>query len=462
MDREGVFERYMIGLRARDRGVEAACHDHPNGVVQYMDIRRFYPTITSDVARRVWRTSAERAHLPERYRDLGEKLLDDHRRMAQGQDGEILTGPIFSHLIGNLALREIDATLASKTGGKYFRYVDDIIIVGEQHAVAEATHVLRRSLGAIGLAVHDGPSLKNHVVSTATWLAHRNDFRDRDRTSWRALIGNLKRFLLLRPDKLDELHAACHDHDLRVPIRDYSAAIKEAGFLARVVDLARLQWFRQRSRSMRIQDILTQASVLREKYEAEFRALIEQTAGLDLFERKQQMPRLRYRAARLVYLGKADVLASLANLASTVPELHFHAKVMDAVATGNIDGVLGLGTNAAQATAQALRAGSRRAITTQREFAGPAKEALAIFQLNGVPVDKPNAAAMEVTELMRFAISGADRDLMTSTDPFMRELACLHGLKGSPRHVDMLDTVFDRAEDLAWDAIELLQQSLSP
>ena len=62
---------------------------------------------------------------------------------------------------------------------------------------------------------------------------------------------------------------------------------------------------------------------------------------------------------------------------------------------------------------------------------------------------------------MRFATGGADIELMKSSQPFMRELACLHGLTESPRHSDMLDKVFDEDEALALDAIEQLQHSIS-
>ena len=49
-----------------------------------------------------------------------------------------------------------------------------------------------------------------------------------------------------------------------------------------------------------------------------------------------------------------------------------------------------------------------------------------------------------------------------SGNTFIREIACLHGIARSPRHPDMLESVFDEDEDLAIDAVDQLQQSLSP
>jgi hypothetical protein len=51
---------------------------------------------------------------------------------------------------------------------------------------------------------------------------------------------------------------------------------------------------------------------------------------------------------------------------------------------------------------------------------------------------------------------------MRSKDPFIRELACLHGLAPQPRHPEVLESPFDEDEELAMDAIDQLQQSASP
>ena len=88
------------------------------------------------------------------------------------------------------------------------------------------------------------------------------------------------------------------------------------------------------------------------------------------------------------------------------------------------------------------------------------EQALAVFLLNGVTVKLDEQTPVLSTELMIFATSGADIDLMKSNKSFMREIACLHGL-GQPRHTEILETVFDKDELLAMDAIEQLQQSTS-
>lgn len=295
------------------------------------------------------------------------------------------------------------------------------------------------------------------------WLTGRNDYHEgRGRISWKTLIGDLKRFLLVNPKRREELPSAFRHEGFRLPVQDYSSVTQEAGFLNRILSLASRSWFRRKTQDVSIETLLEQAGWLRKSYEEQFRRELDQIANVSPFNRKRLTPKLRYRSGRLIYLAKIDVLASLSRLSPEVPELFFHSKVMAGIASRNIDQVLGLGTNAAQAAAQALRASGERVTMTRSTLSEPEEQSLAVFLLNGVPVERAQEESSNMSDLMRFTTIGADKALMNSIDPFIREIACLHGLAGEPRHPDVLESVFDEDEDLAMDAIDQLQESVSP
>ena len=149
-------------------------------------------------------------------------------------------------------------------------------------------------------------------------------------------------------------------------------------------------------------------------------------------------------------------------MADTVPELHLQSLVMLATASGNIDRILGLGTNAAQATAQPMRAGGKTATLNLTTLTEAEQQALAVFRLNGIEVEAQRKTEVAESELLEFAGSGSNAKLMTSSNAFIREIACLHGIASAPRHPEMLESVFDEDEELAVDAVDQLQQSLSP
>lgn len=231
--------------------------------------------------------------------------------------------------------------------------------------------------------------------------------------------------------------------------------------MERLRNLAKQPWFTKKSQLITINTLISQAKYIQNAYPFEFQKLIDGIGNLDSFNRKRRIPKLRFYASRMIYLATEETLTALFPIAHELPELHFHTAVMEAVASSNIDRLLKLGTNAAQAAAQPMRAAHKDATTTLMEFSEAEEQALAIFSLNGVPVKRSPIAPSLSSELMRFSTSGADIGLMKSSQPFLRELACLHGLTDKPRHADMLEKVFDQDENLALDAIEQLQQSVS-
>jgi hypothetical protein len=360
---------------------------------------------------------------------------------------------MFSHLLGNLVLRTLDQYFSKNLSAKYFRYVDDIIFVGESAAVHSAHSEAKARLLELGFKLHDQDSDKHLEVAAEEWLRARNDYHERGRgISWKSLIGDMKRFLLLNPKGREELQSAFRQEGFRLPVHDYSSAAREVGFLDRIRSLASHSWFRRKSQTVSIKTLLSQARWLRKRYEEQFRRDLDKVTNVSPFGRKRLTPKLRYRASRLIYLANDDVLASLSHCAAEVPELFFHSKVMAGIASRNIDQLLGLGTNAGQAAAQPLRASGERVAMTRSDLSEPEEQSLAVFLLNGVPVTRGHRGSSGMSELMRFTTVGADTALTKSSNPFLREIACLHGLAEKPRHPDILESVFDLDEDLAMDA----------
>lgn len=461
-DRSGIYEHYSKGLRNRHDAIARACDETPDGVVQYIDLKKFYPSIAISTAREVWRRAAESARLGSRWQSLGDKLLADHLSTSADKPS-ILTGPMFSHLIANLVLRPLDDEFASNSNVRYFRYVDDITLVGTREHVTQVLREIRDRVESLGLAVHEDHSPKSLRLSSGEWLVGRGDFHDsRRQISWMTFIGDLKRYLLANPDSHDQLRKTFTNAGLRIPVRDYSSAIFETSYLERIGKWAERAWFRRKVRSVSVDSLLKQALWLRGTYESEFNALMDGFHKASAYERKRRIPKLRYRAGRLSYLATDDSLAALADQANSIRDIHLQSTVMAAVANGRIDSLLRLGTNAAQAAAQPMRAGNKAASFQTTKLSDAESQALAVFRLNGVDLAGSVARIGSETDLVSFAQHGASSALMQSSDPFMSEFACLHGISDQPRHAAILESVFDEDEQLAIDAVDQLGQSLSP
>jgi hypothetical protein len=264
LSRTGVFKHYMGGVRERHRQIACACDDVKDGVVQYVDIKRFYPSIKSAVASVAWKLQCETGKLSHRFRELGDKLIADHvATLGRGNSG-ILTGPMFSHLLANLVLREIDGRMSSSASVKYFRYVDDITLVGERAAVKKALETLHTQLTDLDLTLHEDTSPKNIIAPASDWLAGRHDFhRKPEEISWPRLIHDLRRFLLVNPDQAETLQATFRSESLRIPVRDYSAVSKERQFLERALQFIQAYWYKKQTRRLTIGALVHHATLLR-------------------------------------------------------------------------------------------------------------------------------------------------------------------------------------------------------
>jgi hypothetical protein len=463
--RSGVFVNYFRGLQARHDAIEKASADFPNGVVRYLDIKKFYPNIALQLANSVWEQQCRLAELAPYWCAVGSKLLRDYGQSGDPKKPGLLTGPMFSHLVANLVLRGIDELFAARNDVRYIRYVDDIVLVGEKTAVATVTEEIRKRLSDLNLDLHADESAKTVDVPVSTWLRGKDDFRtDRKAISWLTLIRDLKQFLIRSPNEREALQEAFRAEGFRIPVRDYSVVAQEPGYLSWIFRMAKQKWFRRKARTVSIGTLVFLAQRLRQQYETEFQVMVKIAPATDGYDRKRILPKLRVRASRLVYLSDDQSLLNEGLAASEIPELVFHAEVMKGVATGRVDKVLGMGTNVAQAVAQPLRAAGKSATTSLKFFPTTKEQSMAVLLLNGISVERDADVnqSLRRSELAAFAIDGPSVESMRRGDAFVRELCCLHGISDSPRHVQMFDTVFDEDEMLAIDAVDQLNQSASP
>jgi hypothetical protein len=458
-DTRGIYVPYFDGFRERHIAITKACENHPDAVVLYTDIKKFYPSITAETARAEWNAACENASLAPQWRELGLKLLSDHAEIASVHvSGRgLLTGPMFSHLIANLVLRTIDDRMIESFAGRYFRYVDDVVLVGTKKEVVEGRAVLAELLEEIDLHLHASDQGKDFEVGAKEWLEGAGDFDSQNGHYWARFVGDLKQFLGTKPVDDNSLATEFDKAGFRIPIPQYKLAANEAPWRLRI--LARLRKYRWLSKKFRMTSatqIIYTAQILREHYAQCLRAQLESGSSINGYNRKRIIPKIRFFAGRLLYLGSLEMLFEFSSLLDEYDELRMLAEVMRSVATRDITRLLPLGSNAAQSAAQILSLSPDSISCHIENWTPVCLQGLAIFRMNGISVDGPSD-----DDLNLFAIwSAYSQKLMgTGGEPSIRELACLHGVAETGRHSEILNTVFDWDETLAFDVINQFSES---
>jgi len=447
----------MDGFRRRHESITEMCRNPEGKVVAFMDIKRFYPSVREEVASKAWEKACNRSNLKEPLVELGFKLLADHARVARtsSESGSaILTGPMFSHLIANLVLSDVDAAFSCGEVG-YCRYVDDIALVGTPDRVHRARQRLASLLDEIGLELHDESSGKSLEIAASTWLDGAEDDDEwKQEDSWMKLVGDVKKLLVVRPDLTQQLSLQFSNHGFRMPVLDYSIAAQESTYAKRIAGSADHLMYSGDVSKVAIEQLIGRASALKERYFNELKAITDAYGVADGFQAKRLLPKIRYRLGRLAYLSDNGELRSMSEDIKD-PSLALHGEVVKAIASGRVDLVLEMGRNVAQAVAQPVGMEGNRVVVEKTELSSAELQALAVFKVNGVEVQAN--LPKDVTdnnELIRFVERGPDIDMMRSGDPFLSNLASLHGLSANVRHYEMLDTPFDAFEEIALDALD--------
>ncbi len=462
-DKVGVFKPYFNGLKTRQKAIAQACHDTSDKIVLYTDIKKFYPNIQAEDALTVWKEYSEKSRLSEEYIQLGEKLLVNYKTVCD-QDASagkgILTGPLFSHVIANLLLDKIDKEMYQLTSGKYWRYVDDITLLGSEDEVLNWREKLQELLDELGLKLHSGE--KDFRLSSDDWLDSENDFESSMGIKWVSLIADTKRFLIANPShsNVGKLTRAFRDKDIRLPLLDYSQAVKESHYLQRFKDWVNAysmnNWSLKKVKRIDIEHLLCSAEIAKKSLQKELNELLGRPVPQTPYERKRRIPKLRFLSGRLLFLVNREELKMLAKRLSDYPELSLLIQVMLAVATRDVTEILKMGSNATQAAAQLLRVRDDPVTFNIKIMDDIIDQSLAILSFNSIKYQCNDE--QQPSELRQFSLAHNQSKLMSSEDGFIQEIACLHGI-GETRHSNLLDQAFDRDEELALDVINQLQNS---
>ncbi len=447
---QGIFQYYFHGFRNRHRAIAQACRDQGDAVVLYTDIRKFYPSVTIDQAKNVWNAICKGSRLSDRFSLLGLKLLESYEQTTSSNPA-LLIGPMFSHLIGNLVLREIDLTMAQDAPGQYFRYVDDFVIVASKQKAIELEKSLGGMLNRIGLDLHRD---KRMSVPSARWLEFQSVFEDdQSRVSWKTFIGGLKQLMLFRPDSRHEMEDRFREAGIRIRPLDYSEVVQNRDYTNKISSLLKSPWLRFRMQSLSPEQIISEGLQLRKRYEIQLGELLVQLQNSDQVGKKMRVPRLRFLLSRLGYLATTEQLKIIADAIGGVNEVAIFVSIYNALVERDVSELLKLGPKAVQSAVQPLKVASEPVRCSIPNSRKEVSQAYAVLQLNGVPLEVSNEIPDDT--MTTFCRGGNEvGNLFESSNMYFRELACLYGTDNPELLSWCLDTAFDRDEDMAFDMLD--------
>ncbi len=207
------YEFFGVGYRQRNTEIDAALNNAPNQVAVVTDIKSFYPSARKDQVESSLKSILDKSD--KDFRTWGDSILAFYSQLlTSGGDG-IPVGPASGHVVGHLVLQGVDSELSSKYGDKYFRYVDDIVVVCHADQAGRVKRDIQRCIEQHGFLLNTDKTL---VINSTDW--HHNILRAdvSGNDSFRSFTSDLTIYLALHPARAESLRKMLIEGGLSVPI----------------------------------------------------------------------------------------------------------------------------------------------------------------------------------------------------------------------------------------------------
>lgn len=331
----GSYAFFADGYNERNSDVADALAMQ-GSVAVVTDLKGFYPSVQrAHVLNALMHRLGKSDGTSAPYRD---SLLEFYSQLVS-DGGGIPIGPASSHVLGHLALSDIDSEFSAKYGTSYFRYVDDLVVVCDAKDARNVEHDIQRSVERHGYSLNAD---KTVVLNGAEW--HRNILRAdvSEEDNFRRYSSDIAVYLALHPTRADSLEGILTDAGLSVPLRRLVALSSYPRFR---YFLSRRKAHSGLSHALGLyfssdKDFLDRGQRLKIAYESALDRLGDEEGGNSPNLRRWHVQRVRRVVNSLFYLRSFDEWASSQDTFDAWPELLEQRALASALATGEVNSIL--------------------------------------------------------------------------------------------------------------------------
>ncbi|MCM2372092.1 RNA-directed DNA polymerase [Aporhodopirellula aestuarii] len=328
------YQYFFDGYTARNQKIAKLLSTNPDHVAVISDIRHFYPSVAWDVLQAKFERRLDRVE-DRSTKSKAIRVLEGVRAIP-GRG--IPIGPDFAHLLGHVALEDVDTSLFSEFGERYLRYVDDLIVVCPAAEAKGVATTIASAVTESEFEVHEG---KNDVVPAAAWLSDCPSMKDTDdEPAFNALIRDLTVYLMLKPKSFDSIRQIFEAEGFSIPLERLRTQSKYGPFrrfihyrhLSGIVDIAKLYFWKD-------SDFLSRAIRVRNDLSDSLKGLLAVPVPANGMSRRWFVQKCRYHLNRLLYLLPQS---SYGQIRSSIPdgsEFDEYRILLDALISGNVNAI---------------------------------------------------------------------------------------------------------------------------
>lgn len=454
----GAFLPYFDLFKKRQQTISKRCVQYSKHQVVHLDIEKFYPSITKGRLLAKWRAACKESELGDSWVELGIHLID-----LQFQHGEGLwIGSLFSHLLANLYLRELDEELEKLYPNRYFRYVDDFVILVRPKDRTAMIQDLKKRLKSLGLKLN---SKKTIYFDAGKWrdsAPFQNERESKQKAAdedWMLLIDKIRRFLLSQPEEAPKLREAFIKNEIRIPIARHEAAIKSPHYITRFKQrLNIINGILPDSHGLSVPQLCTISVNLRDKYLADFTNALEQYQEATPLLKNWKRSRLRFLLSRCLMICSEPQLRGILSAIEELPDFQNYRAILVAITQCDASSLISLGWKPTFAAASILSSKGSVMICNPPRWSQAVVEAYSVLLLFGIKTTSTIPNHVATKPRIKFAEGrNSSANWTKIKDPFYRSLLCLVNDTTVDELVEALQTPLDPDENFELFTTELME-----
>lgn len=452
------FEHYVSGYRARNHAIAQYVERNRDVVLIVSDIEKFYPSVLRSRATVLFQTALRESNMSKDLRSTASTLLEHLFAGVPGDRG-IATGPELSHVIGDIALSNVDKELSQRYGDAYFRYVDDIVIAVPASDKGKTIALLTKLISNEELTVH---AEKTDVVAGEAWLKHGPHHAHRiEADSFEALVFMLKVYLLRNKDAENGLAERLKSNGFAIPLERISRAGRSGSFIRRFNTLRKRGWWVAFLALVSDEsDVLEKAVAVRRKVRESLDRILSDNVPVGATRRRWFVQRIRYLTNRAFYLMPVSDLKFLIQPLSRWPEFVETVALLKMLIEEEVNELLTMPGPALLAGAGLLRETGRRLpdikqIQNNNPNVVDALSTLLLFDVVGVDESLFKAFDGDNNELLRFCAGQIPSARVREDFSYIDELRCLQLTRTAQDNLSMIESRFSDQEGVVFDALDI-------
>jgi len=334
-DRSGHSYKYFLeGYRDREHEITQALSEDDSLQAYVTDIRSFYPSIPHEpLVEKLLEAVASEDISPEYKRFITETAT----MLLSNQTKGIPIGSALGHCIANLALYDLDDLLESERNIKYFRYVDDIVIVASKPNIDAAQKIIQKHFDHWKLGTNER---KTETVSSSQWITKRKRYRELTDIGFEEWKNSIVTYLAYHPDEFYAVERAFKDNSFNLPFGQFRSQTTYSRFkyyLKSIFEKTKLSDERfYRSYNQAIED----GKKIKELTIKNLEKAISTDNQCSQTECNWHLQTIKYLANRLLFLCGRDEISSILNITCKVKSIENISELIRSILNNDVSSLV--------------------------------------------------------------------------------------------------------------------------